>query len=73
MADLIDLREAAGYSQEGLGSLVGVSRETIRNWEGGGWSPNIGRLAPLARALDVSVTDVCSALAETIRLSAYEI
>ncbi len=73
MADLIDLREAAGYSQEGLGLLVGVPRETIGSWENGIHIPNTGRLTPLARALDVSVTDICSALAETIRLSAYEL
>lgn len=73
MANLIDLREASGHTQEGLASLIGVSRETVRCWEIGSWSPRAGRLAPLAQALDVSIADVYQALAETVRLSAYEL
>ena len=44
-----EFREAAGYSQDRLGQILGVSRNTVSNWENGGQikSPNLMQMVAL--------------------------
>ena len=71
--DLRDLREDMGYSQGGLAGLMCVSRRAVEAWERGEYSPDLGRMATLARCLNVSIEEIMGAIAEVERLDAKEI
>ena len=49
------LRKNKKFTQEGLSSIVGVSRNTIYDWEREAYSPEGENLVNLAKALEVSV------------------
>jgi len=49
------LRKKNGISQEQLAELIGVSRQTISNWELGETSPNSEQLIFLSKVLNVSI------------------
>lgn len=51
-------RKAAGYNQADLGSLVGVSRQTISLIERGDYNPSIVVCLRLAQVLHCSVEDI---------------
>lgn len=54
LADVLRTRrEAQGLEQGELARLVGVTQQTISKWETGVTAPRPGRMAPLARALDL--------------------
>jgi len=55
---LRELREKCGLSQSGLAERVGISIDSIQNWEQGRTRPRIEALAKLARALGVTVDEV---------------
>lgn len=63
--DLKGLREMRGYSQEGLGALIGTSGRVIRRWENGERTPSVGKLPMIARALEVTYDTVIAAIGET--------
>lgn len=47
---LQELRKAAGYSQEQLAEMLGVSRQAVSKWESGQTNPdinNVGRLSEI--------------------------
>lgn len=48
-------RRRAGLSQEQLADRLGVSRQAVSKWETGEAMPDATKLAPLAKALGVSV------------------
>lgn len=48
-------RQSMGYTQEALGTMIGVSSQHISNIERAHTKLSVPRLAYLARALDVSV------------------
>ncbi len=52
---LKDLRTKKGLSQEELGKILGVSGQTILNWENSIHSPNVEQLIKLATYFDVSI------------------
>ena len=47
-------RKAKGFSQEYLAELVGVSRQTISQWENDKFQPNNDNIDVLCRVLDLS-------------------
>ncbi len=55
---ILKLRKKQGLSQEQLGSLVNVTRQTISNWELGETTPNPEQLKLLSKALDVSIDEL---------------
>ena len=62
--DLKGLREMRGYSQDGLGLLIGTSGREIRRWENGERTPSVGKLPMIARALEVTYDTVIAAIGE---------
>ena len=48
------VRKARGYSQEELGKKVGVTRQTVFDWEKGNYEPNLDSIRFLAQELEVS-------------------
>lgn len=52
------LRTTSGYTQEELGSQVGVSRQTIISIERYRYKPSLELAMKLSRELDVAVEDV---------------
>lgn len=51
---LLDLRRKAGYSQEQLADLLGVSRQAISKWEGAQGRPEVDNVVKLAQIYRVS-------------------
>lgn len=67
------LRQSAGFSQEGLAELVGVSFQQIQKYENGQTTLNVLKLQQLAQALKVSVTEFFdSTPSHSIRLTPDE-
>jgi transcriptional regulator with XRE-family HTH domain len=52
------LRKARGLSQVGLAEILKLNPQTIRDYEKGRRSPTIKGLPALARALDVSISEL---------------
>ncbi|MBE6972882.1 MAG: helix-turn-helix transcriptional regulator [Ruminococcaceae bacterium] len=50
-----ELRKARGLSQEGLGDLLGVSRQAISKWESDITIPEVDKLIAISRRFEVSV------------------
>lgn len=48
------LRDRFGYTQEDLASKIGVSKQTISNWETGLKSPRMGAIEKMAELFNVS-------------------
>lgn len=53
-----NLRKSKKISQEQLAELIGVSRQTISNWELGETSPNPDQLKLLSSSLNVSIDEL---------------
>jgi len=53
---LRELRKIKGLTQEALGKMVGVSRDTIRRWETEETYPGVEELGALARALETTAS-----------------
>lgn len=51
-------RKAAGYTQEELSKLCGISRQSLNKHESGRTKPTEENLASYAKALGVSVTEL---------------
>lgn len=51
---LLELRRKAGYSQEQLADLLGVSRQAISKWEGAQGRPEVDNVVKLAQIYRVS-------------------
>ena len=56
--NILKLRKKQGLSQEQLGELVNVTRQTISNWELNETTPNPGQLKLLSKALNVSIDEL---------------
>lgn len=52
---LMALRKQRGWSQEELGSRVGVTRQTVSKWEMGQSTPELEKLVELSRLFDMSI------------------
>lgn len=55
---ILELRKKKGLSQEQLGERIGVTRQTISNWELGETSPNPDQLKLLSKELNVSIDEL---------------
>ena len=53
--NILELRKQMHISQEKLGEKVGVTRQTISNWELEQTTPDTHQLIALAKALNVSI------------------
>lgn len=53
--NILELRKRMQLSQEKLGEKVGVTRQTISNWELGQTTPDTYQLIALSKALNVSI------------------
>lgn len=53
--NILELRKKLQLSQEKLGEKVGVTRQTISNWELEQTTPDTYQLIALAKALNVSI------------------
>ena len=51
---LYELRKRKGMSQEELAGLLGVSRQTVSNWELGETSPNAAQLLQLSKIFNIN-------------------
>ncbi len=56
--NIYELRKERGLTQEELAEAVKVSRQTISNWELGETQPNPDQLLLLAKAFDISVSEL---------------
>lgn len=52
-------RKQLGLNQEELAALCGVDASCISRWEIGKWSPSVESSLRLAKALKVTVEDLC--------------
>lgn len=55
---IYELRKRKGLSQEDLASELGVSRQTISNWESGQTAPDLKQATKLAEVFDVSLDEL---------------
>lgn len=55
------LRLARGFTQEALAERAGLSPDTIRRLEAGGFSPSLATLVKMARGLDLRLSTLISA------------
>ena len=51
---LQDLRKKAGYSQEQVAEMMGISRQAISKWESGQGNPEIDNVVKLTEIYNVS-------------------
>lgn len=56
--NIYNLRKEKKLSQEQLAELVGVTRQTISNWELGETAPNPEQLKLLSKTLNVSIDEL---------------
>ena len=56
------LREGAGLTLAELGKQVGVSDRNVWDWENGHALPRLDRAVAVARALGISLKELCRAL-----------
>lgn len=59
-------REAAGYSQDKLAELVGLTQGTISKIERGDGNPSLPSAIRLANVLSISLTDLLDASTPTL-------
>ncbi len=57
---LLALRRSAGMSQQEVAAAIGVTRQTVGNWELGKGSPALDKAAELARLYGVTLDDLAS-------------
>ena len=57
---LAALRRGAGMSQQEVAAAIGVTRQTVSNWELGQGSPALDKAAELARLYGVTLDDLVS-------------
>lgn len=58
MLKIKEFREKKGLSQEKLGEILGLSKQTISSYELGTREPNIETLVKISIVLDVSVDEL---------------
>lgn len=71
--NILKLRKKTGLSQEELAEKVGVTRQTISNWELEETTPNPEQLKSLSKVLNVSVDDLIDNDLQNVVLSKLKI
>jgi phage repressor protein C with HTH and peptisase S24 domain/DNA-binding transcriptional regulator YiaG len=73
MADMIrTYRKKARISQHDLGEMLGVTRNTVVNWEGGKYRPDIDLLLPLCEIFGISLYDLFGTEDRSLGISSRE-
>lgn len=73
MADMIrTYRKKAKISQQDLGEMLGVTRNTVVNWEGGKYRPDIDLLLPLCEIFGISLYDLFGTEDRSLGISSRE-
>lgn len=57
---LLALRKQSGMSQQDVANSIGVTRQTISNWELGQGAPTLDKAAELARLYGVEIDDLAN-------------
>ena len=65
MTNLKAIRKARGMSQDDLGGLLGVTRQTVYNWENGQAWPSAEMLPRIAKALGCSIGELFGETTDT--------
>jgi len=52
------LRKEKGYTQQALGDILGVSRQTIISLENGKYNPSLGLAHLIAQQFEMSIEEV---------------
>ena len=55
---ILKLRKKNGLSQEKLGELIGVTRQTISNWELNETTPSVEELKKISKELNISIDEL---------------
>jgi len=58
MRRLKQLLQERGYTQEAFADLIGVSRESVKNWIRGKCRPNLKTLNKIADALEIDAEEL---------------
>jgi transcriptional regulator with XRE-family HTH domain len=58
--NLIKLRASKNLSQESLAEKIGVTRQSISNWENGDLKPDIEKTVQIAKVFSVDINDLVS-------------
>lgn len=66
---LRDYRKKHGYTQTALANLIGVTHQTINNWEHGNAKPNEESIIKLARVFNVSPERLYDQMLEELSIS----
>ncbi len=69
---LRELRKKAGYSQEQVAEMLGLSRQAISKWESGQGKPEIGSVIKLTEIYDVSADYILLGIENRIPASVPE-
>lgn len=73
MADMIrTYRKKAKLSQQDLGEMLGVTRNTVVNWEGGKYRPDIDLLLPLCAVFGITLYEFFGTEDQSLGISAHE-
>ena len=57
---ILELRKKKGFSQEELGDVIQVTRQTISNWEAGLSTPDMDSIVALAKEFQISTDELLS-------------
>lgn len=60
MNSLRSYREKKGLTQAELAEKMGITRQTVGNWESGAYSPNANEVKELSKILDIDVGELTS-------------
>ena len=71
--NLMRLRRQQGWSQEELGSKIGVTRQTISKWEVGQSTPELEKLMELSRLFHISIDRLVGIEEQTEQIAPWEI
>ncbi len=73
MAEKIRIyRKKAGISQQDLGEMLGVTRNTVVNWEGGKYRPDIDLLLPLCDIFGITLYELFDSIDHNLGFSPHE-
>lgn len=73
MADMIrTYRKKTKISQQDLGEMLGVTRNTVVNWEGGKYRPDIDLLLPLCSVFGITLYELFGTEDRSLGVSSHE-
>ncbi len=55
---IAELRKERGYTQQALGDILGVSRQTIISLENGKYNPSLGLAYSIAKQFNLTIEEV---------------